>query len=481
MADAGSSKPPPKRRVGDETRQRIEDLESGWSMDAGDAGEGADTEKVERAEPPPLPRPPPVSPRAKRASAPPPPPPPARAKRVSRPPPPPPPRPAATPTPARTPAVIVSSQLRADGSSETEDATVVQLDGPSPRAPAPGMRARELKSVPRHRGVLGDARYVFAALFGVAKARRELAEIETELIRERRERDERLIALARHVIGDDKATWSSVEQARDTIGTIEEQRSVHAGAIAGADEELTGLEKAREQAHRASVEEDNRLETELKAIETKLAPLEKAALAVRKKITVMKTAADDLEKRVRAEERKLVSVNKKSDPAAIEAQLASVRAERESVLSEEPELAAELDDLEPKIAALQASRREAEKARAAAREKDQKDAERTAERIRAIEARRQVENNAVEDADRERDRALLALGERLDVDRPERIADKLRGADEHAMAIATLERKQIELRELVDGVDRAAFWRGIAWMSLVLIAVGALVWLLVLR
>ena len=475
MGDTGKPKPPPFRRVGDETRQRIDDLASGWSLDK-DADEPPDEGDTERVEKPDL------------ASATPPPRPPGRPKTPSSPPPTPPrvkapsvPPPLPKPKLPAKPPTITPTLERNDDTSADADETILQIDAPGVTRSTSGMRAREIKTVPRERGVLGDVQYVFRAVFGVAQARRELAENKTELGHQERERDERLIAVARHVVGDEAATWPSVENGRDALAEVEEKRSRHAGAVAAADEEIAGLERARRAAHDAYVAEDGKLDTELKAIETKLAPVEKRAAAVRKQVLALKSAAGALAKKVSAEERKLVSVNKKSDPAAVEAHLASVRAEREGVLGEEPALAAELDELDPNIANLTAARLAAQQKREAAREREQTEATRTAEKILATEARRGVERNAVDDTDRERDAALLALGERLDIDRPEGIADKLRGADEHAVAIATLERVQIELAELVEGVDRTAFARGVLWLALALGAVVAIVLLLVLR
>ncbi len=463
------------RRVGDETRKRIDDLAEGWSLDK-DPESPPDEGDTERVEKPEMPPPPPV--RAKTPSRP--PPLPARARTPSKPPP--------LPARARTPSLprpkpppITATVRREDDTSADADSTILQVDAPGLTRTTSGMRAREIKTVPRERGVFGDVQYVFRALFGVARARRELAEIKIEREREEHERDERLIAVARHVVGDETADLPSVEQARDALAEVEEKRSRHAGAVAAADEDIAGLERARSAAHEAYVLEDKKLETELKAIETKLVPLEKQAAAVRKRVVALKTAADALGKKIAAEERKLVSVNKKRDPAAVEAHLASIRAEREGVLADEPALAADLDELDPKVANLTAARQDTQQGRAVAREQEQKHVTRTAEKIQATEARKGVEQNAVDDTDRERDRALLALGEQLDIDRPAGIADKLRGADEHAIAIATLERTQIELEELVEGVDRAAFARGVLWLVLALGALAAFVIFIVTR
>lgn len=461
MGDSGSSRSSDVRRVGDETRKRIDDLADGWSAPRKpppartDDAEDGDTERVERPEPDPT----------EPSAAPPPIPADARSKPASRPP----------PLPTAAPVRDDSTGDRDDPTEgSSDDATVLQLDAPRPTpAEARHMRARNPVAVPRSRGVLGDMRYVFAALFGVARARAERGEIDQRLAHEREERDRALIAVARHAVGTERYDQPAVERARELLAGIEERRSRHAGAVAGAEEEIAGLERARAAAIEAFEAEDQRLETELQAIATKLAPLEKAAAEVRKRMAALQSTAAALDKRIKSQEKKLVAVAKKQDPGALEAELAAARAERESVLADEPPLAEDLDEIEPKIAGLSGTRADLEREREEARDQERKDAERTAERIKAAEARKQVEHNAVADADIERDRALRALGEQLDVDRPADLPSKLRGVEEHDVEIATLERKHLELGELVEGVNRAALARGIAYWLVALGAVAA--------
>ena len=146
----------------------------------------------------------------------------------------------------------------------------------------------------------------------------------------------------------------------------------------------------------------------------------------------------------------------------------SLRAERQSVLAQEPPLVAELEQLEPAIASHQADRDTARADLERLAQEDADDQVRTDEKLAAAAARRQVEERAVNESDAARDEVLLGLGEWLDVERPDVIGPRLRGADEHAMAIATLERRILELQELVDGIDRWAIARGIAIVALAL-------------
>ncbi len=458
MGDSGRERPD-RRRVGDETRARIEDLADGWSVkqQPPTAADAPDTEPVERV--PPMPPPIPTPDPAPRAAAPPPTPP---------------------PVPPAASVEIEARRPRADDTAG-EDRTVLQVDPPRlGTANTSGLRPREPETVPRSRGVLGDIRYVFDAMFGVTAARRELAEVQQELEGERHGRDERLRAVARYTIADDAVTLPAVEDARDQLADIEERRSRHAGASAAAQQEIQSIEQERELQAAAWHEEDKRLATELVAIEAKLAPVEKQAASVKRRLADMKATAAGLDKKIGAEERKLVAAKApRQGPAAVEAHLASLRAERESVMAEEPGLTAELDELEPQISSLQASHADAERDRTNARERETRDAARAIERIDAAKQRRDIEDKTVGDLADEREAALLALGEVLDVERPTGIASRLAGADEHAVAIATHERRVLELQELVAGIDRVALARGIGWLVLALAGVVGIVWLMV--
>lgn len=159
-----------------------------------------------------------------------------------------------------------------------------------------------------------------------------------------------------------------------------------------------------------------------------------------------------------------------------------MRAEREEFAREEPAIASELDDLEPAIASLGSARGDA-RARATRLESaEQAAVVRTAEKLTAARARKAVEERARGELEREQEEALRGLGEKLNVERPLDLLQRLKPIEEHEVAIATLERRRVELGELVAGVDRWAFARGLLWIALVLGAIaGAILWVFVLR
>ncbi|HTM19187.1 MAG TPA: hypothetical protein VL172_01725, partial [Kofleriaceae bacterium] len=205
--------------------------------------------------------------------------------------------------------------------------------------------------------------------------------------------------------------------------------------------------------------------------------------AARKKATALHENLATLDRKIADKKSSLVSIKgPRTDPQSLEAELAALRAEREGVAREEPEIAAELDDLEPKVASVQSARADADKRIATLRTEDQETRVRTDEKLHAVRARKAVEDRAVADADRDRDRALRELGERIAVERPPALTGRLRPIDTHDAAIAVLERRAVELAELVGGVDRAKLARGIAVLATAVLAVTALaVWLVWLR
>ena len=500
------------RKVGDATMERIDDLAGGWAVkqdktepvdtieaeellpaargtgDVPKAAEGSDVIRPAASSPPP---PPPG--RKKRPTGP-PPPPPGRKKRMTGPPPPPPGRakPASRPPPepAAQPPIVAGFIDSADDRDD-EEATVHQPPGASPGEPSGRRRKigtsttgtlRVLPSLPRRRGVLGDVLYVHTAVFGVAGSRRELAAVEKKLAAEKKERDRRLVELARVALADGELESTTLAGGRDALLDLEEKRSRRAGAIAAADEEIAALERDREEDRTRATRELAALKREIQAIEEKLEPLERKAQAARRKATRLRETLAELDRRIEREEASLPGQAARDRGAEVEANIASMRAEREEVAREEPVIAAELDDLEPAIASLTSARGDA-RARAARLEADEEAAVvRTAEKITAARARKAVEERARGELEREQEEALRGLGEKLNVERPLDLMPRLKPIEEHEVAIATLERRRVELGELVAGVDRWAFARGLLYLAVVLGAIAfAILWLFVLR
>ena len=502
------------RKVGDATMERIDDLAGGWAVkqdktdelekfeeigeepapsargtgDVPKAAEGSDVLRPAASSPPP---PPPG--RKKRPTGP-PPPPPGRKKGLTGPPPPPPGRKKAVssaphPEPAAQPPIVAGFIDSADDRDD-EEATVHTPPGRAQGEAADRKRKigtttgtlRVLPTLPRRRGLVGDVLYVHTAAFGVAGSRRELATVEKKLAAEKKERDRRLVELARGALADGELESSTLAGGRDAFFDLEEKRSRRAGAIAAADEEIAALEREREEDRTRTKRELDGLKREIQGIEEKLEPLERKAQAARRKATRLRSTLAELDKRIEREEASLPGQAARDRGSEVEANIASMRAEREEFAREEPAIASELDDLEPAIASLGSARGDA-RARATRLESaEQAAVVRTAEKLTAARARKAVEERARGELEREQEDALRGLGEKLNVERPLDLLQRLKPIEEHEVAIATLERRRVELGELVAGVDRWAFARGLLWIALVLGAIaGAILWVFVLR
>ncbi|HWM86632.1 MAG TPA: hypothetical protein VNO33_12360 [Kofleriaceae bacterium] len=336
-------------------------------------------------------------------------------------------------------------------------------------------------TLPRRRGVLGDLLYVWTAFFGVARANREIAAVDRKLETEKASRGRRLADLARLALADSELENETVARGREEIIELEDQRSRRAGAAAAAEADIAGLERDREDEKKAHAQELESLRREGAAIDEQLDPLLRRVQGARRRAFRLQDTLSDLDRRLLRMEKRLARM-KPEQAAAAEAHLASLRAERQAMADEQPAIAAELDELDPAIANLVASRADGRK-RAVRVEKAERDAiARVAEKVTAVRARRVVEERAEAELAEAQDEALGALGERLGEERPAELGSRLRGIEEHEVAIATLERRHLELTELVRALDRWAVARGVLWMLAIAVAVAAaMVWSFALR
>jgi len=179
-----------------------------------------------------------------------------------------------------------------------------------------------------------------------------------------------------------------------------------------------------------------------------------------------------IEKQIANAEASLASPkNEKVDRAAVQADIATYKANKVAVLRDEPIIATELDALDPRIAAMEATRAGLEKKKAELAKAEQDDQRRTLELLEAIGAKRKVVERAAADAEAARDTALFELGERLYVDRSPILTAQLSPIDQIDLEIGEGERRGMELKEILLNIDKAKFARGLAIMIL---AVGAL-------
>jgi len=263
--------------------------------------------------------------------------------------------------------------------------------------------------------------------------------------------------------------------AREQLAGIEDERSQHAGHVAAADAELTRVSREREAKAKQYATDIAALDTELAGLAKKLEPLHKEAAQARRRATDLHEALRRIDARIAATEASLDPAKPtKRDRAEIQAEIATLRGDRKAIQSDEPVIAGQLDALNPRIAALEAARSEAQGKRAELETAEHDDQRRVEELLTAIGAKRKVVDRAGADAEARRDRILFQLGERLHVDRPDDLAAELAPIDEIDLELGSGDRRIMELREIVTSVHRWKLVRGIALLIVVIAALGAL-------
>ncbi len=353
------------------------------------------------------------------------------------------------------------------------DPTTVAV--PSPGHTSAG-KLRNSAALRRKRGFGGDLRYVATVLFGVRRARAELAVLEARQEVRQQSRRRYLVTLGRSAVTLDDFDHPALGPARELLAGVEDERSQHAGAVAAADSELTRVRRDRDAKAKQYLAELSAIDGELADITKKLEPLEKEALGITKRAAELRDSVQRIEKTIAATEASLVAVNKPTvDRAGIQAELATLRADRMAVQRDEPKIASELDALNPRVAALEARRNEARKRRTELEQAEREDQRRSEELLAAIGAKRKVVDRAAGDAEAVRDKVLFELGERLFVDQPEDVVAQLAPIDEIDFELGTGERRMMELREIISSVDKAKLARGIALGVLLLAIVGGVV------
>jgi hypothetical protein len=356
------------------------------------------------------------------------------------------------------------------------DATQIETSGGRKRQ-LTGGTLRPSAALRRKRGLWGDVRYVFTAVFGVRRARRELEELEHRQELRQTSRKRHLVTLGRTAVVTDALDHPALGKARDQLQRVEEERGKHAGAVAASDTELERVRRDRETKAKALVELTLVADGELAELAKKLEPLEKEAAVAKRRGQELRETVQKLDKKIADTEALKVSVKgEKMDKAAIQADVVTYRADKEAVLRDEPVIAAQLDALNPRIAALEASRTELQKKKLEAQKAEAEDQGRTSELLAAIGAKRKVVERAAAEAEQARDAALLELGDQLYVDRPKALSTLLSPIDAIDLELGEGDRRIMELREILSNIDRWKFSRGLAMIIVAFALAACFVW-----
>lgn len=364
------------------------------------------------------------------------------------------------------------------------DETATQLAGTG-RAPVGTLR--NPAALPRRRGIAGDVRYVATVVFGLRETRREIAALAAKQATRQQSRRHHLVTLGRTAVALPEFLASAprtagapgafehpaLGPAREQLAAIEDERSQHAGHVVAADAELVRVRRDREAKAAQYATDLAALDSELVSLAKRLEPLDKEVAGLKRRAAEMHDSLRRIDDKIAATEASLSSgKSKKLDPADVMAEIASLRADRKAIQADEPAIAGELDALTPRIAALEATRLEAQRRRAELETAEHDDQRRVEELLTAIGAKRKVVDRAAADAEAARDKVLFQLGERLYVDRPADLTAQLAPIDEIDVELGLADRRMMELREVLASVDRWKLARGIALLVLVIGGLG---------
>jgi prefoldin subunit 5 len=339
---------------------------------------------------------------------------------------------------------------------------------------APAGTLRSSAALPRKRGIAGDIRYVATVIFGVRAANRELAALDTQQATRHKARRHHLVTLGRTAVTSEGTEHPALAPARDQLSGVEEERSQHAGHVVAADTELTRVRRDREAKAKQYVADLAALDGELSTFAGKLEPLDKEASGIKRRAADLHDAMHRIDAKIAATEASLMSLKGgKLDRAEVQAELATLKADRRAIQSDEPVIAGQLDALSPRIAAIEAARAEAQRKRAELERVEQEDQRRVEELLTAIGAKRKVVDRAAADAEALRDKILFQLGEKLYVDRPPDLTAQLAPVDEIDVELGVAGRRAMELREIVSSVDKLKIARGIALIVAIVGVLGA--------
>ena len=247
-----------------------------------------------------------------------------------------------------------------------------------------------------------------------------------------------------------------------------------------ADSELQRVKRGRDAAAKQHATDISAIDAELAELQKRIEPLLKDQVAVTKRGAQLRESLRSIEKKIADTTAQLVTVKgPKQDPAAIQAELATLKADRVAVQRDEPKIASELDALNPKIAGIESKRGDSQKRRIDLVKAEEADQRRAEELLAAIGAKRKVMDRAAGDAEVLRDKILFELGERLYVDRPADLSPQMSPIDSIDVELGEADRRVMELREILSSIDKAKLWRGIAVIVGTLLLVGGFVgWLL---
>ena len=376
-------------------------------------------------------------------------------------------------------ALPISGELADDRTVPTPrtasgDPTVL-MDTPGPDL-TQVVRQRE-GDLPRRSGVFGDLRYLFTAVIGLVKTRKQISDLREKLEVEREARKGLVRLMARELLASRAVDIEAVREARALLDEIETERARHASDVVATTSEIAALEEDGEAESLAADAEIGRIAGAIADLDQEIEELEHVVAGHHRQLNAKRLEGRRLEKRIARLDKQLDS-DSAEEVAKIQAELAATRAMHEAALAAQPRIEVEIQTLLPRIEALQVRQSERETELAAAQERVLAIEEQSAQRVAAAQAHKAAAERALAAMADEVRELVAGLGERLCLERPESPAmARMAMIDGCDSATANFERQILERSERLRRIDRAAVARG-ALLALGLSAVlAALIWL----
>jgi predicted nucleic acid-binding Zn-ribbon protein len=381
-----------------------------------------------------------------------------------------------------TPVVNVGSRPRTDVTlvdPPTEDDTAITASSSEGLGGSlHGGSLRVIPKLPQRKGILGDLGYVFTALLGMSRLRRESSAIEIAQVKRLQLRKIKLLVLGKTATTDDAIELPAVLAARTKFAELEDRRSELAGQVAAAGVELEQVARDRASKTKQLAHDLITLDQQVAELTAKMAPIEREFAVAKKRAAEMRDTLQRLDDKIAATEATVVSVKTaRQDRAAVSAEVATLKADRVAVARDEPVIAARLDELTPRMAGLEAERAAVNADIVGKKAADIDDSKRCDEVKAAIAARKIVLDRSLADSEDARDRLFVSLGDHLSVERPDEFVTDLIGLDALDVEIGTADRRLMELREMLSSVDRWKMIRGSVVLVIIVMAiVAAVLW-----
>jgi hypothetical protein len=342
------------------------------------------------------------------------------------------------------------------------------------------VRQRE-GDLPRRQGVLGDLRYLFTALAGLVKTRKQLGDLRERLEVEREARKGLVPLMARELLDSRAVEIEAVREARALLDEVETERARHAADVVATTAQIAALEEDGEAESLAADAEIGRIAGAIADMDQEIDELEQVVAGHHRLLNQKRLESRRLERRIARLDKRLDS-DSAEEVAKVQAELAAIRALHETALAAHPRIQAEIHALLPRIEALQARQAERETELAAAQERVQEVEARCAQRLTAAQARKEAAERALTAMADEVRELVAGLGEWLCLERPESpmgspAMARMAMIDGCESAMADFDRQILERSERLRRIDKAAVARG-ALLAIGLGAVmAALIWL----